>query len=110
MELREPVRCRANLVRQRTQLKNRIHACLLMNNVKIEAKPFTEVFVRELAKIDDYRVQGYLRLIASVNAEVKEASKHIMEKAANDEDAKLLMTIPGISFYWPCSYLARSGR
>ena len=99
MELRELVRYRANLVRQRTQLKNRIHAYLLMNNVKIEARPFTEAFVRELMKIDDYRIQGYLRLIESVNAEVKEASKLIMEKASNSEDAKLLMTIPGISFY-----------
>jgi transposase len=34
-----------------------------------------------------------------VNAELKEASKLIMERASNDEDAKLLMTIPGISFH-----------
>jgi transposase len=99
MELKELVRFRANLVRQRTQLKNRIHAYLLMNNVKIEARPFTEPFIEELVKIDDYRVQGYLRLIGSVNAEIKEASKLVMEKAADNEDAKLLMTIPGISYY-----------
>jgi transposase len=99
MELRELVRYRANLVRQRTQLKNRIHAYLLMNNIKIDANPFTEAFLKELVKIDDYRVKGYLRLIDSVNAELKEASKLIMERASNDENAKLLMTIPGISFY-----------
>lgn len=99
MELKELVRYRANLVRQRTQLKNRIHAYLLMNNIKIDAYPFTEAFVSELVKIDDYRVQGYLRLIDSVNREVKEASKLIMQKAKDSEDAKLLMTIPGISFY-----------
>jgi transposase len=54
--------------------------------------------LRELVKIDDDRVHGYLRLIDSVNAEL-EASKLITEKASNDENAKLLMTIPGISFY-----------
>lgn len=99
MELKELVRYRANLVRQRTQLKNRIHAYLLMNNIKIEARPFTEAFVNELVKIDDYRVRGYLRLVESVNAEIKEASKLTMERAESDENAKLLMTIPGISFY-----------
>lgn len=40
------VRYGANLVRQMTQLKNRIHAYLLMNNVKVEAGPSTEEFVR----------------------------------------------------------------
>lgn len=41
MELRELVRYRASLVRIRTNLKNRIHAHLLMNNVKMEQKsPF----------------------------------------------------------------------
>lgn len=99
MELRELVRYRAALVRQRTQLKNRIHAYLLMNNVRIEARPFTEEFTKELVKINDYRVQGYLRIIESVNREVKDVSKLIMEKAQNNEDAKLLMTIPGISYY-----------
>jgi transposase len=101
MELRELVRYRANLVRIRTNLKNRIHAYLLMNNVKIEtgSKPFTREFVSELKKIDEPRVQGYLRLIESVNVEIHEASKQISNEASSNEDAKLLMTIPGISFY-----------
>ena len=99
MELRELVRYRTNLVRQRVQLKNRIHAYLLMNNAKIDAKPFTEKFIAELRKIDDYRVQGYLRIINSVNSELKEVSKLIAQKAGDSEDARLLMTIPGISYY-----------
>jgi len=37
MEFRELVRFRANLVRQRTGMKNRIHAYLLMNNIPIAA-------------------------------------------------------------------------
>jgi transposase len=99
MELRELVRYRANLVRQRVQLKNRIHAYLLQNNVKIEARPFTEAFVEELRKIDDFRIQGYLRVIESVNRELKEVSRLIAQKAGDSEDARLLMTIPGISYY-----------
>ncbi|MDG6926682.1 MAG: IS110 family transposase [Nitrososphaerota archaeon] len=99
MEFRELVRYRANLVRQRAQLKNRVHASLLMNNIRIDAKPFTEKFVAELRKVDDYRVQGCLRLIESVNRELKEVEKLIAQKAGESEDAKLLMTIPGISYY-----------
>jgi transposase len=99
MEFRELVRYRANLVRQRAQLKNRIHAYLLMNNVRIEGRPFTKGFIAELEKLDDYRVKGYLRIIESVDRELKDVSRLIAEKSTDDENARLLMTIPGISYY-----------
>jgi transposase len=70
-----------------------------MNNISIDATPFTKEYVTELRKIDDPRVQSYLRLIDGVNVEIREASKTIEEKAKDNEDAKLLMTIPGIGFY-----------
>jgi transposase len=99
MEFRELVRFRANLVRERTKLKNRIHAYLLMNNISIEARPFTKGFVEEVRKLDDARVRSYLRLIDAFNAEIHEASTVIKQKAGSNEDANLLMTIPGVSFY-----------
>ena len=99
MGLRELVRYRANLVRMRGSVKNRVHAYLLMNNIKIEHSPFTEGFLEELRKVKDARVEGYLRLIERLNLEIHEASKLICSEALNDENARLLMTIPGISFY-----------
>ena len=99
MEFRELVRFRANLVRQRTGMKNRIHAYLLMNNVSIAAGPFTKGFVDEVRKLDDVRVQSYLRLIDGLNREIREASRSIKEKAGSDAGANLLMTIPGISYF-----------
>jgi transposase len=99
MELRELVRYRENLVRMRTNVKNRIHGYLLMNNVPIDAKPFSKEFVQGLRKIDDLKVQGHLRLLESIDAEVHEASRVISREAADDDGAKLLMTIPGVSFY-----------
>ncbi len=99
MEFRELVRFRANLVRERTRLKNRIHAYLLMNNVSIDMGPFTKGFVEKVRALDDSRVQSYLRLIDGLNREIHEASRTIREKAGSNEDAKLLMTIPGISFF-----------
>src|SRR2546425_12305296 len=99
MEFRELVRYRANLVRQRTRMKNQVHAYLLMNNISIDAGPFTKGFVEEVRKIGDARVQGYLRLIDGLNREIREASATIRQKAGSNEDANLLMTIPGVSFY-----------
>lgn len=99
MEFRELVRFRADLVRQRTRMKNRIHAHLLMHNISIDANPFTKDFIQKVRTIEDMRVQSCLRLIDSLNHEIKEASKTIREKAGGNADANLLMTIPGISFY-----------
>ena len=69
----ELVGFRTNLVRERTKLKNRIHAYLLTNNVSINARPLTRGFVEEVRRLDDARVQSYLRLIDAVNSEVLEA-------------------------------------
>jgi len=99
MGLRELVRYRANLVRMRGTIKNRVHAYLLMNNIKIDYGSFTKGFLEELRKVKDARVEGYLRIIERLNLEMHEASKIICSEASNDEAARLLMTIPGISFY-----------
>jgi transposase len=99
MELRELVRHRANLVRMRSQLKNRIHAHLLMNNIRVDAGPFTKEFLQQVRSLGDIRVQSYLRLIDSLNEEIHTASTQISREAMGNEEARLLMTIPGISFY-----------
>ena len=99
MGLRELVRYRANLVRMRGMVKNRVHAYLLMNNIKIGGSPFTKGFLEELRKVKDVRVEGYIRIIERLNLEIHEASELICSEALNDEDARLLMTVPGISYY-----------
>jgi transposase len=99
MGFTELVRFRANLVRQRTRMKNRIHAYLLMNNTSIgDESPFSKGFIEKVRKIDDVRVQSYLRLIDGLNREIREASIIIRQKAGSNADAPL-MTIPGISFF-----------
>jgi transposase len=99
MSLRELVRYRANLIRMRSSVKNRVHAYLLMNNIKIGGSPFTKGFLEELRRVKDIRVEGYIRIIEGLNREIHEASRMICSEALNDENARLLMTIPGISFY-----------
>jgi len=70
-----------------------------MNNISIDAGPFTKEFVEKVRVLDDARVQSYLRLIDGLNREIREASRTIRQKAGDNPDAKLLMTIPGISYY-----------
>jgi transposase len=98
MDLRELVRHRAALVRMRTKLKNKIHSIVLMKGIQISSKhsSFTHLYNEELKALNDYRINGYLHLIESLDSEIKDVSKKIMTLAKEDEMASLLMTIPGI--------------
>ena len=101
MDLRELVRHRTVLVRMRTKLKNKIHSIVLMKGIQISSKhcSFTHLYNEELKKLNDYRINGYLHLIESLDSEIKDVSKKILMLAKEDEMASLLMTIPGIGYY-----------
>ena len=99
MELRELVRYRAKLVKVRTLMKNSIHAYLLMYNVKMDANPFTKDFIGRLKDIGDPKIDGYLHVIEALNEEIDKASGMIETQAEGNDYARLLMTIPGISYY-----------
>ena len=103
MDLRELVRHRATLVRMRTKLKNKIHSVVLMKGIQISSSgkhcPFTHLYNEELKALNDYRINGYLHLIESLDSEIKIVSKEIVTLAKEDEMASLLMTIPGIGYY-----------
>lgn len=101
VDLRELVRHRAALVRMRTKLKNRIHSIVLMKGIQISSKhySFTHLYNEELRTLNDYRINGYLHLIESLDSEIKIVSKEIVTLAKEDEMASLLMTIPGIGYY-----------
>jgi len=101
MELRELVRHKAALVRMRTKLKNKIHSIIAMNGTSISyvGTTFTKGHIEKLKELNDYRINGYLRIIESLNDEINAVSKKIILLAQEDEMAKLLMTVPGIGYY-----------
>jgi transposase len=99
MDLKELLRYRASLVQERTRLKNKIHGILLMNGANIKAGPFTREFVDELKGLNDYRVDGYLSLLEGLKGQLDDVSRRVKEIAEEDEDSRLLMTIPGIGYY-----------
>jgi len=70
-----------------------------MNNICIGAHPFAKEFMRELSKIEDVRIKSYLRLVDALDAEIRDALDIVVQRAKDNHDAKLLMTIPGISYY-----------
>jgi hypothetical protein len=70
-----------------------------MYNIKIYASPFTKEYIKTLRELNDYKINGYLNIMESFDKEIDEISNRIKEIAEDNEDAKLLMSIPGISFY-----------
>ncbi len=72
-----------------------------MRGIQISSKhcSFTHLYNEELKELNDYRINGYLHLIESLDSEIKDVSKKILILAKEDEMASLLMTIPGIGYY-----------
>ncbi len=100
IELRELVRHRSSLVRMRTKLKNKIHGILLMKGIRIlDYHPFSIGYIEQLKKLNNYRIDTYIRLFTNIDNEIRIISKNIISFTRQNATTKLLMTIPGISYY-----------
>jgi transposase len=99
---RQQVRLRATLVRQRTRLKNQVHAVLHQQGLR---SPVTDLFGKrgrywlagvKLPEQARESVQACLRMIDSYSEEIQKQNLQLSEKAKADERVQWLMTIPGI--------------
>jgi len=99
--LREKVRRRAFLVRQRAKLKVKIKSVLTYEGIKppLDHGLFTLKGAEWLHSLNLESVDSYLRIMSTFNREVKFLSKQLLGVAEEDEDVKLLMTVPGIGYY-----------
>lgn len=104
-DLKELVRQRINYVQLRTVIKNKVHSILFKNNLKHD---FTNLYgkagirwLQQLTLRDIYRqeLDRYLRTLDLLDIQIEEMSEQIMTTAKADYDCKLLMTIPGISYF-----------
>jgi len=104
-DLKELVRQRVNYVEIRTRIKNKVHSVLFKNNLKHD---FTCLYgkagmawLKQLSLRDIYRqeLDRYLLTLNLLDRQIKEMSDQIMATAKTDYDCKLLMTIPGISYF-----------
>ena len=104
-ENRELLRLRVQLGRDRTVIKNRIHALLGKNGVRHEYTDLFGVegrnFLKEIELSGSQRtaLDVLLRQLESINREIEHVQKQIAGIAKEDEDIKILMTVPGIDYY-----------
>jgi len=95
-ELRENVRRRAFLVRERTKLKVKIKGVLTYEGVKPQKEYglYTLKGRKWLEGLGLESVRCYLRVMATLREEIRWLSLELRHIAAGDEDIRLLMTVP----------------
>ena len=98
-ESRQMVRYRHDKAEQRTQCKNVIHGILLQDAIAIPGTAFSNAYTRALHGINDYRIEGSLRIIDLVNDVLYKINARIHAAADVSQDAQLLKTIPGAGEY-----------
>jgi transposase len=112
---RQQVRLRATLVRQRTRLKNQVHAVLHQQGLR---SPVTDLFGKRgrqwLAQVQlppqaRESVTVCCRLIDDYTQEIENQNLQLSVQAGKDERARWLMTIPGIGVYSAMLLLAEIG-
>jgi len=86
-------------------IKNKIHAILIRNGINQE---FSDVFGQaginflmnlDLTDVERYQMDQHLELIRHCNVQIKKTEERIEDYVAYNPQVKLLMTIPGVSFY-----------
>lgn len=114
-ELRQQVRLRATLVRQRTRLKNQVHAILHQQGLR---HGFTDLFgqagrkwLEQVALPDKARMclQTYLGLIDEFTIRIQQQDQGVKKFVSSDPRAGWLMTVPGIGSYSAMLLLAEIG-
>ena len=99
---RQQVRLRTTLVRQRTRLKNQVHAVLHQQGLR---SPMTDLFGKrgrlwlgqvKLPVQARESVSTCLRMIDHYGEEIQKQNLQLSEKAKDDERVEWLLTIPGI--------------
>ncbi len=104
-DIREILRYRASLVSLRTSIKNKVHAILSKNGIVFK---YSDIFGKKsmcelkglcLRRCYRQALDGYLRLVDVLNELIGEVTETIEGIVEEYPPAKLLTTIPGISYY-----------
>jgi transposase len=99
-EVRDLVRRRHSLVETRTEFKNKVKAELAKRWVKHdEGDVFTQDGRKFLRSLHIDAVDDYLDTIEFLDGKIGELDRKVKEIAQQDKYAKLLVTVPGISYY-----------
>src|SRR5215212_8872156 len=116
-ELRETVRHRAKLVRERTRHKNQIHRLLSLYNLQPPCKDlfgkrgreFLRQVREQLSLIHQHLLDDHRLLIETLDERIAAMNQSITLWANQDPRAQLLMTLPGIGEYSAAVIVAEIG-
>ncbi len=108
-ELRELVRLHVYLVRERTRFKNKVRAEMSKRRIEIAGDPFTKRRRSQLKEAENRAIDNYLEIVVSLDERIKELERELKVRAQENEEAKLLMTIPGVGYFSALAILAEIG-
>lgn len=97
--LQEKLRRRAYLVWKRTGFKNKISAELDKRGIQRDPS-YSEDGKKWLRSLEIDSVDDYLDIIEALNDPIDRVDKEIKSEAKEDEDTRIVMTIPGVGFTW----------
>lgn len=115
-ENRQLTRHRADMGKLQGNIKNKIHAILIRHGI---SSPCDNVFTKEginflcsleLPNFDRYQMDNYLQLVRHCDVIKGKVEKRIEEQVEHQPEVKLLMTIPGISYYSGLSIASEIGE
>lgn len=103
-ECRVLVRGRGSLIEERTSFVNKVHSLLTDNGITRSVKPLYakgRAFLEELSLPApwDALLDAYLDVITALTSQIERLDELIEARAEDNEQMRLLMTIPGISNY-----------
>lgn len=114
-DLRQQVRLRATLVRQRTRLKNQVHAILHQHGLQHGRSDLFgkagRIWLQQapLSPTARMAVTTYLGLIDEFTVQIQKQDQTVRQFTRSDGRAKWLMTIPGIGAYSAMLLLSEIG-
>lgn len=108
-ELRELVRLRTYLVRERAKFKHKIRSELLKRGVTFLGNPFAKRCRPALRKLGIKPINECLAVMKTLDERIKRISKKIVRKASSIEEVRLLMSIPGVSHFSALAILSEIG-
>ena len=110
---REFLRHRLDIVKMRTQVKNRIHSLLDKYTLKSPYNSWTKKYVawlreQDLGFMDNAIVKSQLAILETLEEQVRLIEDKIAALAVDDPQVKLLMTMPGIGYFTASLLVARA--
>ena len=99
LQLRDIARHKANLTRQKTQVKCKVKSHLLLRGIPYTKRIWNKPQLAKLKEMDDPNLNNWLRLYDVIVIEEKEVLSRIGNISRNRRLTQLLMTMPGIGEY-----------